>query len=98
MSARAFENALRVKSERERLASLLPGGSPDRALSVTSAAVIEVRTAAIPCLHCRGDYRVEEHTRPRSNIRRIDVTCRQCSAPRTLWFRIVPDDNHIDIS
>ena len=90
MSARAFANALRVEQDRERLASLLPGGSPDRALVVTSASVIEVRTAAIPCPQCGGHYRVEEHTRPWAGIRRVDVTCRYCSAPRTLWFRIDP--------
>ena len=92
MSARAFENALRVEHDRERLASLLPGGSPGRAIHVTSPSVIEVRTAAIPCPHCGGHYRVAEHTRPWSGIRRVDVTCRHCSTPRTLWFRLAPDE------
>ncbi|HEY5933282.1 MAG TPA: hypothetical protein VIU61_01530 [Kofleriaceae bacterium] len=90
MSEKAFEHALRVESDRERLATLLPGGSPDRAITVSSASVIEARCAALPCPHCSGHYRVLEHTRPWSGIRRVDVACRHCSAPRTLWFRIEP--------
>jgi hypothetical protein len=90
VSEKAFEHALRVESERERLASLQPGGSPERAITVSSASVIEARATALPCPHCSGEYRVLEHTRPWAGIRRVDVACRHCSAPRTLWFRIVP--------
>jgi hypothetical protein len=92
VSEKAFESALRVERDRERLASLLPGGSPDRAIVVSSAAVIEARTTALPCPHCGGHYRVLEHTRPWAGVRRVDAACRHCSAPRTLWFRIVPHE------
>lgn len=81
--------AQRVERARERLATLSPGGAQDRAIPVTSAAVIEVRTAAMACPHCGGSYRLLEHTRPVPTARRVDVECRRCGTPRTLWFRIV---------
>jgi hypothetical protein len=91
-SEHAMQRALQREQAREQLAALSPGGSPQRAIPVASAAVIEVRTAAMPCPQCGGLYRLHEHTRPRPGIRRIDVACRQCSTPRTLWFRIVDDE------
>lgn len=84
-----FKTALRRELARERLAELAPGGTPDRPIVVGSAAVIEPRVAALACPHCDGRYRVLEHTRPVPGRRRVDVRCRHCSAPRTLWFRIV---------
>ena len=74
----------------ERLASLLPGGSPSRPFPVASSAVIEGHAAAsMPCPHCGGQYRILEHTRPIPGLRRVDVECRHCSTPRALWFAIV---------
>lgn len=83
--------AQRVEAERERLASLLPGGSPERPVLVTSASVIEPHaTDSMPCPHCRGPYRVHEHTRPVPSLRRLDVACRNCGVARALWYRIAP--------
>jgi hypothetical protein len=85
-------DAERLERERERLAALLPGGSVDRPIEVTSSAVIEGRAEdSTPCPHCGGQNRVIEHTRPVPSRRRVDVECRYCGTPRTLWFRIVPD-------
>ena len=84
-----MQRALRREQAREQLAALSPGGAPERAFAVTSAAVIEVRAAAMACPHCGGQYRIHEHTRPVPGIRRVDVACRHCSTPRALWFRIV---------
>jgi hypothetical protein len=81
--------AERRERAREHLAALSPGGSQHRAIDVTSAAVIEVRAAAMACPQCGGRYRILEHTRPVPGIRRVDVACRHCSTPRALWFRIV---------
>lgn len=75
--------------DRERLAALLPGGSRERPIVVTSAAVIEPRVKAMACPHCSGEYRIHEHEMAAPGIRRVDVTCRHCSAPRSLWFRLV---------
>ncbi len=83
-----------TKRERaqEQLASLSRGGSPARPIRVSSASVIESRAAALPCPRCGGEYRIHEHTRPVPELRRVDVGCRHCSAPRTLWFTIVPNE------
>ena len=84
-----------LERERERLAKLLPGGSVERPIEVTSSSVIEGRAEdSIPCPHCGGQYRVLEHTRPIPSRRQVDAECRHCSTPRTLWFRIVPDDHN----
>jgi hypothetical protein len=56
---------------------------------VKSAAVIEPRVAAMNCPHDGGTYRLLEHERAASGVRRVDVTCRQCSEARTFLFRIV---------
>jgi hypothetical protein len=92
MSDRYLHQALRREHVREQLASLQPGGSPRRAIDVTSAAVIEPRAATMPCPHCGGLYRIHEHTRPVPGLRKVDVACRQCSTPRSLWFRIVVNE------
>ena len=74
----------------EQLATLSRGGSPNRPIRVASSSVIESRAKALPCPHCGGEYRIHEHTRPVPELRRLDVACRHCSTPRTLWFAIVP--------
>ena len=87
-----LQQAQRRELARERLAALLPGGSQDRTIDVTSAAVIEVRASAMACPHCSGTYRILEHTRPVPGVRRVDVECRRCGVPRALWFRIVDNE------
>lgn len=77
----------------EHYASLLPGGSRDRPIRVSSASVIEVRAQAMTCPHCGiGTYRIAEHVSLATGVRRVDVTCRHCSRARSLWFRIVSDE------
>jgi len=67
-------------------------GSREFPIRITSAAVVEVRTAAMTCPHCAlGTYRIAEHVAPAAGLRRVDVTCRHCSSERSLWFRLVPD-------
>ena len=93
VSRRLAERAAKkLVQDKEKLALLSPGGSRDRSMVVPSSAVIEPRALGMPCIQCGGQYRVREHAAPASGLRRIDVTCRQCRAPRTLWFRISPDD------
>lgn len=88
MSEHLLQVALEREQAREQLAALSPGGSPRRAISVASAAVIEGRAATMACPQCGGLYRMHEHTRPVPGLRRVEVACRQCSTPRVLWFRI----------
>ncbi|HEY5921445.1 MAG TPA: hypothetical protein VIV11_07230 [Kofleriaceae bacterium] len=81
-----------MQFDRELLASLSPGGSRERPIRVASASVVEVRTGALSCPLCGGSYRLDEHVAPGPALRRVDVHCRHCSTPRSLWFRIVPYD------
>ncbi len=93
VSRREAERAAKkLVQDREKLAALSPGGSPEHPIAVTSSAVIEPRVEGMPCIQCGGQYRVREHEAPASGLRRLDVSCRQCSAPRTLWFRLAPDE------
>ncbi len=90
---REAERAMKkLVQDREKLALLSAGGSRERPIEITSSAVIEVRVENLPCPQCGGQYRVREHEAPAPALRRVDVTCRQCGTPRSLWFRIVPDD------
>jgi hypothetical protein len=77
---------------REALAALSRGGSRQWPIVVTSAAVVEVRAKAMACPHCGGEYRLAEHTSAGPGLRRVDAHCRQCSRPRTLWFRLLDLD------
>ncbi|HEX4418560.1 MAG TPA: MJ0042-type zinc finger domain-containing protein [Kofleriaceae bacterium] len=87
--ARALRKLVR---DREKLAALSVGGSEQRPIHVTSAAVVEVRVSHLTCPQCGGEYRVKEHRSPASGLRSVDVTCNLCGVPRTLWFRIGSDD------
>jgi len=78
--------------DRERLAALSPGGSRERPMPVGSASVVEVRANALTCPHCGGTYRLHEHVAAATGLRRVDVSCRYCGTPRSLWFRLVSYD------
>jgi hypothetical protein len=84
--------ARRLVRDREKLASLSVGGSQQRPIQVTSAAVVEVRVRHLTCPQCEGEYKIKEHRSPASGIRSVDVTCQVCGVSRTLWFRIVSVD------
>jgi hypothetical protein len=58
----------------EREAGALPGGAADMPIEVGSAAVVEIKARATA----------------RGVLRELQLDCRSCHAPRTLWFRIAP--------
>ena len=78
--------------DKERLFALSTGGAREHPYEVTSTAVIELRALALPCPQCDGQLRLREHSAPAAGLRQVDVTCRQCGAPRSLWFRLVSDE------
>jgi len=78
--------------DREKLAALSPGGAREHPIEVASAAVIDGRAGSLPCPQCGGPYRIRDHRSAGPGLRCVDVTCRQCGAPRTLWFRITVDE------
>lgn len=73
---------------RERIADLERGGTAAYPLEAPSAAVIDGRATAIPCVQCQGEYALVDHERE-DGLRKVAVKCRQCGAPRIFWFRIV---------
>jgi hypothetical protein len=86
---RAVERALRKGVvKRERLSTAAPGGAPERALVVTSAAVIESQARATPCPQCGGELELQAHQAEADHLRVVRLQCRLCHAPRALWFRI----------
>lgn len=89
---RARERAARdLVRDREKLATLSPGGSAERPIIVSSSAVIEVRIHGTPCVQCEGEYKVEDHRAAGQGMRPVDVRCKRCGVARTLWFKIVED-------
>jgi hypothetical protein len=78
--------------DREKLAALSPGGARERPIEVVSAAVIEGRASSMACPQCEGRDGIRDHRSAGGGVRCVDVICRQCGAPRTLWFRITVDE------
>jgi hypothetical protein len=81
----------------ERLAAQLPGGSPERPIEVTSASVVATKARAVPCVQCeavemelRGD---KATSTARGVLRELALVCRQCHAPRAIWFRLTVGAN-----
>jgi hypothetical protein len=86
--------ARQLVRDREELARRQPGGSPAHPIHVVTSAVIEVRAEQMPCPQCQRQLRVHAHEAPEPGLRRVDVRCQLCSVPRSLWFRIAPDDGN----
>ena len=91
---REQERALRKAVRRtEEMAAELPGGSPERPIDLATASLVEAQARGTPCIQCGGslDLRHDRATvTPRGVLRELDLVCRLCHAPRTLWFRIAP--------
>jgi hypothetical protein len=88
---RKAERALRKQVvARERLSAAGPGGASDRPIPVVSAALVEVRARATPCIQCGGELDLKSHEAPSGSLRVARLQCRLCHAPRELWFRIEP--------
>lgn len=79
--------------ERERWASLQPGGSPERPIEVASAAVIDLRARAQPCPLCGATLELLQQTAEKidgRSLRAARMRCRGCHAPRAIWFALTP--------
>ena len=91
---REQERGLRKQVARvERAARDLPGGVADRPIDVGSAAVVELKARAAACVRCGGELELRRDratSTPRGVLREIELGCRLCHGPRTLWFRVVP--------
>lgn len=89
---RQAERALRKEVVlRERLATVEPGGSRERAIVVSSASVVEGHARSIPCIQCGGELDLRTHAAApdgEGKVRIVHLVCRLCHTPRDLWFRI----------
>lgn len=94
----ADREAAKLARARVKLASLEPGGAPDRPLEVTSASIIEPHASSMACASCGApNVRVEEHValtlpaeggEPARRLRVVSVICPRCGARRQVYFRI----------
>ena len=72
----------------EKLAAAAPGGSLATAVVVTTPAVIDPHVRSARCPQCGGEFDVRTDRAEGPHVRAVNVICRQCHAPRELWFRI----------
>jgi hypothetical protein len=87
----AERDAMKLARDRERLAALEPGGSPERPIEITSASEVEVTARGMVCPRCSGEVRIEEHlaeTVGGSRLRIARVVCSFCRAQRSIYFRL----------
>ena len=81
----------KLEAARDRLFQLETGGSPERPITVVSAAVVEAHAESVPCPRCDGKHEVVEHvavTVRGVRLREARLRCRQCGTTRSSWFRI----------
>ena len=89
-AARAAEKLAR---DRQRLARVEPGGTPQRPIQLESASQVEPHAMAMRCLRCDGPGRLEDHsavTVKAEILRAVVLRCTYCGTKRELWFRIAP--------
>jgi hypothetical protein len=90
---RALERRLEKLAEaRRKLIALEPGGTPERPIDVSSAAIVEPRAESFACPDCEGPMRTQEHVALGSavaRVRAVMLRCRSCSASLRVYFRIV---------
>ena len=92
---RVRERAAReLVRDRQKLAALLPGGSPERPIDVPSAAVIPLRARGTPCPLCDGELHIEHESAQSRGGRLLHAThvaCARCGVGRVLWFHVAPE-------
>lgn len=79
--------------DRERLAPLEPGGTPERPIEVTTAALVEPKARSLPCPVCHESVRVADHTAETiagDPLRLAHVACPMCGHARIVYFVVRP--------
>ena len=97
-SRRAQERFLaKARREAERLALLATGGSPDKPFVVETPAIVDLRAESLPCPLCQGALKLKDHTAVEidgTRLRVAAVSCKQCGAHRSLYFRLAGPTVH----
>ena len=86
--ARAHEDLVR---DLERLASLAPGGAPERPIVVEAPTQVESLAEAAPCPLCEGAMHLVEHaaeTHDGTRLRAAHLRCTSCGVARARYFRL----------
>ena len=81
----------KLARDRDRLARIEPGGTPERPIALESASQVEPHALAMACVRCDGPNRLEEHAAENVGGEMLRVTrlsCARCGWKRELWFRI----------
>lgn len=95
--ARTVARRLRLADDklvraRMKLMDLEPGGTPERPMDVSTAALVEPKARSIPCPRCEEPFGVESHEAHaggHGRLREVALECRNCGTTRKAWFRIV---------
>jgi hypothetical protein len=85
------------RRDRERLARLLPGGTPERPIEIESPSQVEVIAAATPCPLCDATLQPRAHEAMVHGAERLRVArtrCATCGGERALYFRLRPPALH----
>jgi hypothetical protein len=75
----------------DRLARMVPGGSPERPVEIDTPAVVEVMAVAAPCPLCGGGLRLVEHaaeTIDGVRLRVARLACTGCGVARAMYFKL----------
>jgi hypothetical protein len=83
---------IKLVRDQQRLAELLPGGSPERPVEVPVSSVIDGRARSTPCPLCQGALQLLEQTAEKIDGRSLRAThmqCQRCGVKRALWWVIV---------
>jgi len=83
----------KLATQREKLARLEAGGSPERPVTLESASQVEVHAGSLRCLRCVAPCRVDEHlaeTIDGARLRVARLVCSTCGGRRSVYFRIAP--------
>jgi hypothetical protein len=87
----------RDRRDRERLARLLPGGTPERPIEIESPSQVEVIAAATPCPLCDAMLQPSAHEAMVHGAERLRIArtrCAACGAEGALYFRLRPTALH----
>jgi hypothetical protein len=77
----------------ERLARQLPGATPEAPIDVAAPSVAEIKARSTPCPQCGGELELRgdrADSTSRGVLRELQLVCRLCGTPRSLWFRTPP--------
>ena len=82
----------KLAQDKEKLARLEPGGSPERPVDVPTASLVELRAEELGCLYCTGSVRSVAHDALSVEgraLRRVRTVCSECEGERVVYLQIV---------